>query len=159
MKKNTSQDQACSHKKKWIGFGVGIALLVVGLIVTLTTRSNALAEEAADGAKIPFALGLIMTLMGIVIPLVGSLPEKQGMPVLCAAADFNMTDPMPFLEVSGKPYRDLFHGEVTRPYGRKTDGILISDPVKVTELLNITPPEEQGQQIMDHHFILAELEF
>lgn len=77
MKKNTSQDQACSHKKKWIGFGVGIALLVVGLIVTLTTRSNALAEEAADGAKIPFALGLIMTLMGIVIPLVGSLPEKR----------------------------------------------------------------------------------
>ena len=89
----------------------------------------------------------------------GALPEKQGMPVLCAAADFNMTDPMPFLEVSGKPYRDLFHGQVTRPFGRKTDGLLISQNVRVTELVNITPPEEQGAQIMDHHFILAELEF
>ena len=65
------------NKRKWISFGIGITLLVLGVILTVVTRSNALAEEAAAGAKIPFALGLIMVLLGIVIPLIGALPEKR----------------------------------------------------------------------------------
>ena len=64
-------------KKKWITGGVGLALLVLGILVTVFTRSSALAEDAVNGAKIPFALGLIMILVGIVVPLIGLLPEKR----------------------------------------------------------------------------------
>lgn len=64
-------------KKKWITGGVGLALLVLGILVTVFTRSNALAEDAVNGAKIPFALGLIMILVGIVVPLIGAMPEKR----------------------------------------------------------------------------------
>ena len=65
------------NKKKRIGLGVGLALMVVGAIVTLITRSGALVENAGNGAKIPFALGLILILVGIVILLVGFMPEKK----------------------------------------------------------------------------------
>ena len=64
-------------KKKWITGGVGLALLVLGILVTVFTRSSALAEDAVNGAKIPFALGLIMILVGVVVPLIGLLPEKR----------------------------------------------------------------------------------
>ena len=77
MKKKEMQDVIHANKKKWITFGIGIALLVLGVILAVVTRSSALAEEAAAGAKIPFALGLIMVLMGIVIPLIGAMPQKR----------------------------------------------------------------------------------
>ena len=64
-------------KKKWITGGVGLALLALGILVTVFTRSGALAEDAVNGAKIPFALGLIMILVGIVVPLIGAMPEKR----------------------------------------------------------------------------------
>ena len=64
-------------KKKWITGGVGLVLLVLGILVTVFTRSSALAEDAVNGAKIPFALGLIMILVGVVVPLIGLLPEKR----------------------------------------------------------------------------------
>ena len=77
MKKKEVQDKIRISKKKWITFGIGVALLVVGIILTVVTRSGALAEDAAAGAMIPFALGLIMTLLGILIPVVGAIPEKK----------------------------------------------------------------------------------
>ena len=77
MKKKEVKAEIRTNKKKWITFGIGITLLVLGVILTAVTRSNALAEDAANGAKIPFALGLIMTLVGIVIPVIGALPEKR----------------------------------------------------------------------------------
>lgn len=86
------------------------------------------------------------------------LSDRYGMPVLCAAADYNITDPMPFLDISGKQYRDLFHGAVTRPFGRKTDGILVQRDAQIREKINITPPEENGQEVIDHHFIMAVLQ-
>ena len=64
-------------KKKWLSIGVGLTLLVLGVVLTLVTRAGALAEEAGTGAKIPCALGLIMILVGIVVPIIGSLPEKK----------------------------------------------------------------------------------
>ena len=64
-------------KNKWIALGIGLVLLVAGIVLTAVTRSGALAEEAANSAKIPFALGLIMILMGLVVPLVGAMPEKK----------------------------------------------------------------------------------
>ena len=65
------------NKKKWISLSAGLVLLALGVIVTLVTRSGALAENAETGAKITFALGLIMILVGIVIPIVTSLPKKR----------------------------------------------------------------------------------
>ena len=65
------------NKKKWISLSAGQVLLALGVIVTLVTRSGALAENAETGAKITFALGLIMILVGIVIPIVTSLPKKR----------------------------------------------------------------------------------
>ena len=64
-------------KKKWIAPGIGLLLLVLGIIVTVLTRSSALAENAADGAKLPFALGLILILLGLVVPVVSMLPQKR----------------------------------------------------------------------------------
>ena len=77
MKKKEVQDKIRSNKKKWITFGIGVALLAVGIVLTVVTRSGAITEGVANGAKIPFALGLIMILLGIVIPLVGAMPEKR----------------------------------------------------------------------------------
>ena len=77
MKKKEVKAKIQTNKKKWITFGVGLTMLVLGVILTVVTRSGALAEEAAAGAKLPFALGLIMILLGILIPVVGALPEKR----------------------------------------------------------------------------------
>lgn len=77
MKKKEEQAKIRTNKKKWITLGIGATLLAVGVILTVVTRSGALAEEAATGAKVPFALGLIMILLGVVIPLTGAMPEKH----------------------------------------------------------------------------------
>lgn len=77
MKKKEVKTEIRTNKRKWIAFGIGITLLVLGVILTVITRSSALAEEAAMGAKIPFAMGLIMVLLGVVIPVIGAMPEKR----------------------------------------------------------------------------------
>lgn len=65
------------NKNTWIALGTGVALLVLGVVLTLTTRAGALAEGAGDGAKIPFAMGLIMILAGVVIPLAAFAPQRK----------------------------------------------------------------------------------
>ena len=65
------------NKKKWVSLGIGLTLLVLGIVLTVATRTAAIAEEATAANKLPFALGLIMILVGIVIPLVGAIPEKR----------------------------------------------------------------------------------
>ena len=77
MKKKEKKEWIRTNKTKWITFGMGLTLLVLGIVLASVTRTNALAEDAAAGAKVPFALGLIMILVGIVIPLVGARPEKK----------------------------------------------------------------------------------
>lgn len=64
-------------KKKWIAIGFGIALLAVGILLTALTRSAAIAEGAETGDKVIFALGLIMIVAGVVVPLVGALPDRK----------------------------------------------------------------------------------
>ena len=64
-------------KKNWIALGIGCAVLAGGVVLTVMTRTAAIAEEAATSAKIPFALGLIMILCGFLIALVGALPERK----------------------------------------------------------------------------------
>ena len=65
------------EKKKWIAVGSGIALLATGILLTVLTRAAAIAEGAETGEKVIFALGLIMIVAGVVIPLVGALPERK----------------------------------------------------------------------------------
>lgn len=77
MKRKEQKQWIQTNKKKWITMGVGLTLLVLGILLAVATRSNALAEDAANGAKLPFALGLIMILVGIVVPIAGVLPEKK----------------------------------------------------------------------------------
>ena len=64
-------------KRKWITLGIGLALLVLGMVLTAVTRSAAIAEGASAAAKLPFALGLIMILTGILVPLAGMVPKKK----------------------------------------------------------------------------------
>lgn len=77
MKKKEQKQWVQKNKTRWITLGVGLTLLVLGILLTVITRSGALMEEATAGAQIPFALGLIMILVGIVIPFVGIRPEKK----------------------------------------------------------------------------------
>ena len=77
MEKKEQKEWIRMNKSKWIAVGVGLTLLVLGIVLTLVTRPGALAEDAANGAKVPFALGLIMILVGIVIPLVAALPDRK----------------------------------------------------------------------------------
>ena len=64
-------------KKKWIAIGAGIATLVIGILLTVLTRAAALAEGSETGDKVIFALGLIMILAGVLICVVGILPERK----------------------------------------------------------------------------------
>ena len=66
-----------NNKRKWIAAGAGLTLLVLGILLTVVTRAGALAEDAGNGAKIPFALGLIMILAGIVIPAAVFAPQRK----------------------------------------------------------------------------------
>ena len=77
MDKKEKKEWIRNHKNKWLSTGVGLTLLVLGVVLSVLTRAGALAEGAADGAKIPFAIGLIMILMGVVIAIVGNLPERK----------------------------------------------------------------------------------
>lgn len=86
-----------------------------------------------------------------------ALPETCQLPVLCAAADFNITDPLPFMPKTAAQYRDVFHGDATRPSGRKTDGILIPGGISDVKKTNIPAHTIDGQRIFDHNFIMAEL--
>ena len=77
MKKQEKKEWIQKNKNKWIAMGAGATLLVLGIVLTAVTRASAVAENAPDGSKFPFALGLIMILLGVVIPLVGMRPEKK----------------------------------------------------------------------------------
>lgn len=55
----------------------GAAIFAVGLVLVVMTRSGALAEQAAASAQFPFALSLILTLVGAVVALFSLLPERR----------------------------------------------------------------------------------
>ena len=76
MKKKEVNERIQKNKKKWVTAGIGLTLLVLGVVLTLVTRAGALAEEATAAVTIPFALGLIMILVGIVVPMIGAMPER-----------------------------------------------------------------------------------
>lgn len=65
------------NKRKWITLGIGLTLLVLGVVLTVVARPAAIAEDAAAAAKVPFALGLIMMLTGMLVPLAGVAPKEK----------------------------------------------------------------------------------
>lgn len=65
------------NKRKLIQSVIAAILAAGGLAVTLVFRSAAIAEEAAIADKIPFTLGLILLLVGLVVLIAGLLPQKQ----------------------------------------------------------------------------------
>ena len=77
MEKQEKKAWIQKNKSKWFALGAGLTLLALGIVLTVLTRTAAVAENAADGNKIPFALGLIMILLGVVIPLAAMRPEKK----------------------------------------------------------------------------------
>ena len=63
--------------KKWIRFSVGAAIGVIGMILVLVCRNAAIAQEASLTQKIPFVVGLIVALGGILVAITALLPRRQ----------------------------------------------------------------------------------
>ena len=63
--------------KKWISFSVGVAIGVMGMILVLVCRGAAIAQEASVIQKIPFVVGLIFALVGVLVAITALLPRRQ----------------------------------------------------------------------------------
>ena len=59
-------------KRDPMGMIAGLVLAAAGVAGSLWTRAAAVAEDAATSAKVPFALFLILTLLGIVAAVLGA---------------------------------------------------------------------------------------
>ena len=66
----------------------GAILTVLGVFAVIFTRTNAIAEEASDGAKWLYALALILVLVGILVLITGfgKEPKKTDVRTLTTAA-------------------------------------------------------------------------
>ena len=65
-------------KKKNLPFLIsGIIALVAGIVLVCLTRSAALAENASTSATVFFALSLILAIVGLVVLVIGLLPERR----------------------------------------------------------------------------------
>ena len=79
-----------NKKQKTIKLIVGLVLAIAGVVLAVFTRSNALMEEATNGQKMPFALSLIVVLIGVITLVVGLMPapRKTNVRTLTMAALF-----------------------------------------------------------------------
>lgn len=64
-------------QKKVVCGLIGLLLIVIGIIETLLTREAALAEDAAAGSTIAFALSLILIVIGILVIIIGLMPKAK----------------------------------------------------------------------------------
>jgi len=64
------------NTKKWIQSVLAVILASAGIALVLIFRTPAIAENALLAHKIPFVLGLILILVGLVILIAGLLPQK-----------------------------------------------------------------------------------
>lgn len=55
------------HSKKWIARTICLLATAAGLFLTLLTRSAAIADGASTAAKLPFALSLLLLIVGVVL--------------------------------------------------------------------------------------------
>jgi uncharacterized membrane protein len=65
------------ERRKWINYTIGLVLAASGLTAVLLTRATAIVKDAPAGAKIPFALGLIGILVGVLVILSGLFPKRK----------------------------------------------------------------------------------
>ena len=65
------------NKKTWTALAASIVVFAAGLFVTLQTRADAIVKGAAASATVSFALGLILTLLGLLGAVVSLLPERK----------------------------------------------------------------------------------
>lgn len=65
------------ERRKWINYTIGLVLAASGLTAVLLTRATAIVKDAPAGAKIPFALGLISILVGVLVVLSGLFPKRK----------------------------------------------------------------------------------
>jgi uncharacterized membrane protein len=65
------------ERRKWINFTIGLVLAASGLTAVLITRASAILKDAPASAKIPFALGLIGILAGVLVIVSGLLPKRK----------------------------------------------------------------------------------
>lgn len=64
-------------EKNYLHMIIGAAMLAIGLLLVCLTRPSALAEGAAAGNQFPFALSLILALLGLVTVIVSLLPDRK----------------------------------------------------------------------------------
>ena len=64
-------------RSKLITLIVGVLIAGLGVVAVCLTRSAALAEAAAAGDKVLFALSLICILIGILVAVAGVLPDRK----------------------------------------------------------------------------------
>lgn len=64
-------------QKKIVSILSGLVIIALGIGAVIMTRGAALAEGAAAGQTIPFALSLILTLSGVLVLVMGLLPNRQ----------------------------------------------------------------------------------
>ena len=65
------------NKTNLIRLITGIVLTAAGVICVALTRTSAIAENAAAGSKMFFALSLILTVMGLLMAVIACLPHRQ----------------------------------------------------------------------------------
>lgn len=76
--------------------------------------------------------------------------------LFCIAADFNYGEPLRFMPYLNESFADAFHGEATRPSGRKTDAIILPADHRPGDKQNVRAPlNEKGRGYFDHNFISA----
>lgn len=63
--------------KKALPALLGFLIATVGIVLVCLTRSAAIASGAPKTATLPFALGLILTLVGVVVCVLGLLPKRS----------------------------------------------------------------------------------
>lgn len=66
---------------KLMKWALGGAATAAGCILVLVSRSAAIAENAALAQKLPFVVGLILTILGVLVLVTMALPKRQPMNV------------------------------------------------------------------------------
>lgn len=64
------------NKRKWIFSTLGLVFAAAGLTAVLLTRTAAIAEGATAASKLPFAMGLILILVGVLVTVRGLRPKR-----------------------------------------------------------------------------------
>lgn len=65
------------NTRKWIQTVLALLLVIAGLVMVLMFRAAAITQDALTADKVPFTLGLILIIVGIVVLLAGLLPQKR----------------------------------------------------------------------------------